>query len=121
MLSLDALVESGRCRCEQLDLAGYTRRLLTPPRDGVLRFVCISDTHCKHHGLGELPPGDVLVHTGDFTQFGRLHEIEAFCTWLAAQPHQRKILIAGNHELPLHAASFARTAEEWSVDESERV
>ena len=38
----------------------------------------------------------------------------------AAQPHKRKIVIAGNHELPLHPPSFARTAEEWDVDESER-
>ena len=42
-----------------------------------MRFVCISDTHCKHHGLGVLPAGDVLVHAGDFTQTGRPGEVRA--------------------------------------------
>ena len=79
-----ALVESGRCRSEPLDVEQFRR--LPPKRDeAAVRFVCVSDTHCKHRGLGELPCGDVLVHTGDFTQFGRLREIEDFCTWLAAQ------------------------------------
>ena len=115
----ELLVESGCCRCEQLEISQFTWPK-SPPRNGAVRFVCISDTHCKHNGLGALPGGDVLVHAGDFTQHGRLHEIESFCKWFASQPHARKILIAGNHELPLHAASFERTAEEWSVDESER-
>ena len=79
-----ALVESGRCRSEPLDVERFQR--LPPKRDeAAVRFVCVSDTHCKHRGLGELPCGDVLVHTGDFTQSGRLREIEDFCTWLAAQ------------------------------------
>ena len=67
----------------QLDLQQFTDPELLKPLH--VRFVCISDTHCKHRGLGELPCGDVLVHTGDFTQSGRLREIEDFCTWLAAQ------------------------------------
>ena len=46
--------------------------------------------------------------------------ISRFRSPQAAQPHKRKIVIAGNHELPLHPPSFARTAKEWDVDESER-
>ena len=34
-------------------------------RSGMLRVVCISDTHNDVEKLGELPPGDVLIHAGD--------------------------------------------------------
>jgi len=30
-----------------------------------LTIVCISDTHCK---FVELPPGDILIHCGDFSR-----------------------------------------------------
>lgn len=31
-------------------------------------LVLISDTHSRHASLGKLPPGDLLIHAGDFTQ-----------------------------------------------------
>ncbi len=37
-----------------------------------IKFVCISDTHTKTKDL-KLPPGDVLIHAGDFS-FGALEE-----------------------------------------------
>ena len=80
-----------------------------------VRFVCISDTHGQHEEL-DLPAGDVLVHTGDFTRTGRLEEVRQFSEWLAAQPHARKIIIAGNHDLTLHAASYERTSSSWGVE-----
>ncbi len=42
---------------------------------GCLRFVCISDTHCMHGSI-RVPLGDVLVHTGDFSNFGSLEEVQ---------------------------------------------
>lgn len=36
-----------------------------------VRIVCISDTHTKHGDLN-IPDGDILIHAGDFTSFGRL-------------------------------------------------
>ncbi|CAJ1445439.1 unnamed protein product, partial [Effrenium voratum] len=39
------------------------------PRRG-LRLVVVSDTHNFHHKL-KLPDGDVLIHAGDFTQYGK--------------------------------------------------
>jgi len=33
-----------------------------------LTIVCISDTHCK---FVELPPGDILIHCGDFSIYGK--------------------------------------------------
>jgi Icc-related predicted phosphoesterase len=62
-----------------------------------MRVVVISDTHNKHAKV-ELPEGDVLVHCGDATGRGREKEIAKFITWFEAQPHEYKILIAGNHD-----------------------
>lgn len=34
------------------------------------------DTHCRHDGLlGSLPPGDVLIHAGDFTSTGATPQV----------------------------------------------
>ena len=77
-----------------------------------VRFVAISDTHGKHAML-EVPFGDVLVHTGDFTERGDLAEIEAFCEWMAEQPHARKIVIAGNHDLTLDGAGYEQACRDW--------
>mmetsp|Transcript_43228 Transcript_43228/g.109164 ORF Transcript_43228/g.109164 Transcript_43228/m.109164 type:complete len:230 (+) Transcript_43228:65-754(+) len=64
---------------------------------GAVRVVCISDTHSHHRDL-KLPPGDVLVHAGDFTRFGRLEHAEDFDEWLGEQPFEHRIIVAGNHE-----------------------
>lgn len=62
-----------------------------------MKIVCISDTHSLHAGL-QLPQGDILVHAGDFTSMGRPHEVEDFAKWLAVQPFEHKVVIAGNHD-----------------------
>eukprot|EP00929_Paragymnodinium_shiwhaense_P053378 TRINITY_DN26707_c0_g1_i1.p1 TRINITY_DN26707_c0_g1~~TRINITY_DN26707_c0_g1_i1.p1 ORF type:complete len:301 (+),score=38.02 TRINITY_DN26707_c0_g1_i1:127-1029(+) len=67
-----------------------------------LRVVCISDTHGCHRSLGELPAGDILVHAGDFTKFGRLEDAEDFNQWLGALPFEHKIVVNGNHENNAH-------------------
>jgi Icc-related predicted phosphoesterase len=64
-----------------------------------LRFVCISDTHNRHRELRPLPPGDVLIHSGDFTNFGKEDEVREFYEWFSEQSFKYKILIAGNHEI----------------------
>ena len=64
-----------------------------------MRLVLISDTHTKHNLLGDLPDGDVLIHSGDFMNSGHsVTEVELFLEWLSTQPHKNKILIAGNHD-----------------------
>lgn len=45
-----------------------------------LRVVIVSDTHGKHEELN-LPKGDILIHCGDFTSYGRLQHITSFQTW----------------------------------------
>jgi 3',5'-cyclic AMP phosphodiesterase CpdA len=63
-----------------------------------IKFVCISDTHNVDF-LCEIPPGDVLIHSGDFTQKGREKEIKQFTDFISKLPHKHKIVIAGNHEM----------------------
>jgi len=82
-----------------------------------VRFVCISDTHSYESktniagitAFDSIPDGDVLLHCGDFTNVGRLEEVEAFARWFGSLPHKRKILIAGNHDLSMEPSTYART------------
>ena len=62
-----------------------------------MKIVHISDTHGNHKQL-TLPDGDVLIHSGDFSQYGINLETQAFLDWFASQPHRHKILIGGNHD-----------------------
>lgn len=63
-----------------------------------MRIVCVSDTHREHHML-DVPDGDVLIHAGDFTDWGSLYDVVDISEWFNAQPHECKILIAGNHDV----------------------
>lgn len=63
-----------------------------------MRIVALSDTHGQHAGV-LVPEGDVLVFAGDFMTDGfRGSEVRSFAAWFKAQPHQHKILVAGNHD-----------------------
>jgi len=54
------------------------------------RFVCISDTHGLTGGL-KLPPGDVLIHAGDFSNVGAPKDIAGFVDFLNAQNFKHKV------------------------------
>lgn len=62
-----------------------------------MKIVAISDTHTYHDYI-DLPEGDVLVHTGDFSFQGNREEYDRFVDWFAKQPHPYKVFIAGNHD-----------------------
>ena len=62
-----------------------------------MRIVVISDTHMLHDRL-VVPDGDLLIHCGDFSNEPIVSEYEEFFSWLAAQPHKHKVLVAGNHD-----------------------
>lgn len=62
-----------------------------------MKFVAISDTHCRHNNL-KLPKGDVLLHAGDITYKGEKSEVVDFLKWFDKQPYKHKIFIAGNHD-----------------------
>jgi hypothetical protein len=56
---------------------------------GLLRVVMISDTHNMHRRL-EVPDGDILIHAGDFTMYGRSAHAADFNLWLGELPHRHK-------------------------------
>ena len=60
-----------------------TLPLHTPLYSDRVRFVCISDTHAQAEKIRtELPPGDVLIHAGDFTNTGTPNEVMQFNAFL---------------------------------------
>lgn len=65
-----------------------------------LRIVHISDTHNKDYDH-LIPPGDILIHSGDFTHRGKAEEIEKFRQFINRQPHRYKVVVCGNHEYGL--------------------
>jgi Icc-related predicted phosphoesterase len=65
--------------------------------------VCISDTHQRHRELTDRlkssHSGDILIHAGDITNFGRGSKpFEDFDQWLSELPFKEKLIIGGNHE-----------------------
>ncbi|CAE7730042.1 unnamed protein product [Symbiodinium pilosum] len=94
------LVQDEELGCERVEQDTASKRRL--------RLVCISDTHGKHREL-MLPDGDVLIHAGDFTQYGREEHAQDFNSWIADQQHRVKLVILGNHE---SNADWAKRAEE---------
>ena len=71
-----------------------------------IRIVCINDTHAKHQHIDRVPDGDVLIHAGDFSNTGTLHELEIFRDFINDLPHRKKIVISGNHDTTLHAECY---------------
>lgn len=64
-----------------------------------LTIVVLSDTH-GHHRTVQVPEGDVLVFAGDLMTCGRkFSEVRDFADWFMKQPHDHKVLVAGNHDL----------------------
>jgi Icc-related predicted phosphoesterase len=73
-------------------------------------LVFISDTHTKHYEIdGQLReihdnhPDAILIHAGDISYRGRVHEVEDFIEWYSSLPFKHKIMIAGNHDFLFEA------------------
>ncbi|KAG5651803.1 hypothetical protein H0H81_007362 [Sphagnurus paluster] len=81
-----------------------------PPSDQWTRFVCISDTHTRTFAV---PDGDVLLHSGDLTNTGTIADFQKTMEWLFSLPHKVKIIIAGNHDLPLHRDWYDGAYRKW--------
>uniref|UniRef100_A0A4W2HIZ0 Metallophosphoesterase domain containing 2 n=1 Tax=Bos indicus x Bos taurus TaxID=30522 RepID=A0A4W2HIZ0_BOBOX len=71
----------------------------TPKPAGHTRFVCISDTHSRTDGI-QMPYGDILLHTGDFTELGLPSEVKKFNDWLD------------------HSISFLVSSHLWNICDS---
>ena len=68
-----------------------------------VRILHVSDTHMLHRSIEAtfpLPPADILIHTGDFTDRGGRAEFDDFNVWLGElRPRYKHIVvILGNHE-----------------------
>lgn len=72
---------------------------LPPKPADTVRLVFVSDTHSQLEDV-DVPPGDVLCHTGDITfcAQGGLDTLEQFNNQLKKLPHTHKVVIAGNHD-----------------------
>lgn len=77
------------------------------------RFVCISDTHNQ---TPKLPQGDVLIHAGDLTNQGSYTELKKTVQWLESANFERKIVIAGNHDVTLDKPWFAENHQNFRYD-----
>ena len=69
-----------------------------------MKILHISDTHGLHLRLAPLPNADVIVHSGDFTNYGTDEEILDFLNWFIALPYKHKIFVCGNHDFNLFDA-----------------
>ena len=83
---------------------------LDHPDPRIVRIVHISDTHLRHDEfLARIPHGDILVHSGDFTDYcfrkrwdwiREFHkDIAELNHFLEHLPHKHKIFVAGNHDI----------------------
>lgn len=72
-----------------------------PPAKKMVKVVCLGDTHGRH-GDVTVPPGDVLVYTGDMTdprmKVDNTEQLRHFNRWLSSLPHKHKVVVAGNHD-----------------------
>ncbi|ESO91938.1 hypothetical protein LOTGIDRAFT_121596 [Lottia gigantea] len=88
---------------------------LQPISEDKLRIVCTSDTHEKLNTMISrrmIPPGDVLIHTGDLTHEGYLHALREFDNELGLLRHRVKLVIAGNHDHCLDRSMIQRYKDE---------
>lgn len=63
-----------------------------------MELVLISDTHAHHRALPTLPPGQTIIHAGDFCHYGGEAGLQDFLSWYCDLPYEYKILVAGNHD-----------------------
>ncbi|KAL8757018.1 MAG: hypothetical protein Q9199_002528 [Rusavskia elegans] len=84
------------------------------------RFCIISDTHTaelwpsddKSHAYRDpLPSADVLLHAGDITIAGYIHEYEPMFEMLSKADAELKIIIAGNHDVTLDEPYYEKTGK----------
>ena len=61
------------------------------------KIVFFSDTHGLHDELF-LPIANIAICCGDVSRTGTRSQITSFLDWYSKQPHEYKIMIAGNHD-----------------------
>jgi predicted MPP superfamily phosphohydrolase len=61
----------------------------------------ISDTHEYSFDGAAMPEVDVLIHTGDLTNFGELSSLEESVKMIGTIQAELRLVIAGNHDVTL--------------------
>ncbi len=62
-----------------------------------VKIVAVADTHGFHNDL-TIPDGDIFLHAGDISAYGRETDLGDFNAFLGRLPHRTKLVIAGNHD-----------------------
>ncbi|TVY73337.1 Metallophosphoesterase MPPED2 [Lachnellula suecica] len=65
------------------------------------RVMVISDTHEHSFDGTVMPEVDVLIHTGDLTNFGQLESLRESVKMIETIQAELKLVIAGNHDISL--------------------
>lgn len=66
-----------------------------------MRILHLSDTHGIHHKIKNMPPADVLIHSGDISHSGSEEEVLDFLNWFIDLDYPQKIFVTGNHDICL--------------------
>ena len=66
-----------------------------------MKIAACSDIHWQRHYLTKLPRADILIVAGDFCTRGELLDFEKFVSWLGKYPAKHKVVVPGNHDMPL--------------------
>jgi len=61
----------------------------------ILRLIIVSDTHNREF---QDSGGDILIHGGDMTNWGKPKEINRFLAFFSEMAPRHKLFIAGNHD-----------------------
>ncbi|KAG6333684.1 hypothetical protein ID866_5402 [Astraeus odoratus] len=92
-----------------------------PPHPGPqwTRFVCLSDTHSATF---DVPPGDVLLHSGDLSLLGKYDHVKTTVDWLRTLPHPVKMQLFNSEETGIvylqdqkHTFRAKEGGREWSI------
>ena len=81
-----------------------------------LKIAIISDTHGLHNSFSKkkFPKGDILIHTGDASNFGTIEELKDFASWFASLPNFKyKIFVPGNHDMLFDTEFYDVFQQEW--------
>lgn len=98
-----------RCRPYSMELSATSQTVKT-------RIIILSDTHNKkpfhssdteHAYRSPLPDAEVLLHAGDLTGSGKLHEHQAQVEMLTEHSAELKVVIPGNHDITLDEQYYA--------------
>jgi len=82
----------------------------------------VSDTHGEYQELNRiyaLMKGDIFIHAGDFTDYGREEDFIKFYDYLDNLKNFRyKIVIAGNHEISLDNGCILKRKKEIYLNQN---